>query len=142
MNVATSAARFVSTAVAFADNGRVVFESQGVVEGTIAPQPKGSNGFGYDPIFFYPPLGRTLGEVDDDTKAPSSHTRRRLPAVQGVFAGAQRIRLRQRRPPWMLRSTRSCGDMSLIPAFWMSRMNCASTPWMRNSTRRSCDTEP
>jgi XTP/dITP diphosphohydrolase len=70
--IATSAARFVS-AVAFADNGAVAFESHGVVEGTIAPEPRGSNGFGYDPIFFYPPLGRTLGEVDDDTKALLSH---------------------------------------------------------------------
>ncbi len=70
--MATSAARFVS-AVAFAEDGRVVFESHGVVEGTIAPEPRGWNGFGYDPIFLYPPLGRTLGEVDDDTKALLSH---------------------------------------------------------------------
>src|SRR5918995_6490743 len=40
--IATSAARFVS-AVAFADNGAVAFESHGVVEGTIAPEPRGSN---------------------------------------------------------------------------------------------------
>ena len=70
--VATSAARFVA-AVAFAENGRVVFESRGVVEGTIAPQPKGSHGFGYDPIFFYPPLGCTLAEVDGAAKAKVSH---------------------------------------------------------------------
>ena len=70
--VATSAARFVA-AVAFAEDGRVAFESRGVVEGTIAPEPKGSHGFGYDPIFFYPPLGCTLAEVDGDAKARVSH---------------------------------------------------------------------
>ncbi len=70
--VATSPARFVA-AVAFAESGRIVFESRGVVEGTIAPEPKGSNGFGYDPIFFYPPLDCTLAEVTGDAKAQVSH---------------------------------------------------------------------
>ena len=70
--LATSAARFVA-AVAFAENGRVAFESRGVVEGTIAPEPKGSHGFGYDPIFFHPPLGCTLAEVDGAVKEGVSH---------------------------------------------------------------------
>jgi XTP/dITP diphosphohydrolase len=70
--VATSAARFVA-AVAFAEDGRVAFESRGVVEGTIAPEPKGSHGFGYDPIFYYPPLGCTLAEVDGAVKEGVSH---------------------------------------------------------------------
>ena len=70
--VATSAARFVGC-VAFAEDGRVAFESRGVVEGTIAPAPKGSHGFGYDPIFFYPPYGCTLAEVDGAKKAAVSH---------------------------------------------------------------------
>jgi XTP/dITP diphosphohydrolase len=70
--VATSAARFVA-AVAFAEDGRVAFESRGVVEGTIAPEPKGSHGFGYDPIFYYPPLDCTLAEVDGAVKEGVSH---------------------------------------------------------------------
>jgi XTP/dITP diphosphohydrolase len=44
-----------------------------VVEGEIAPAPRGPHGFGYDPIFFYPPYGRTLGEVSDDEKLAVSH---------------------------------------------------------------------
>ena len=83
--VATSVARFVA-AVAFAEDGGVTFESRGVVEGTIAPEPKGSHGFGYDPIFFYPPLGCTLAEVDGEAKARSEPSRRRLPGVQGLPA--------------------------------------------------------
>jgi XTP/dITP diphosphohydrolase len=68
----TSAARFVCR-VALADRGQVLFESEGVIDGRIAPEPRGSHGFGYDPIFFYPPFGRTLGEVPRDEKATVSH---------------------------------------------------------------------
>jgi XTP/dITP diphosphohydrolase len=42
-------------------------------EGRIALSPKGHNGFGYDPLFFYPPLGKTFGEIDRETKATVSH---------------------------------------------------------------------
>lgn len=68
----SSRARFVA-AVAFAVGGRIVFETEGIVEGTIAPEPRGHHGFGYDPIFFYPPYGCTLAEVDGDAKAAVSH---------------------------------------------------------------------
>jgi XTP/dITP diphosphohydrolase len=67
----TSAARFVC-AVAVAHEGHVVFETRGTVEGRIAPDPRGTGGFGYDPIFFYPPLGCTLAEAGD-AKAAVSH---------------------------------------------------------------------
>ena len=50
-----------------------LFSCEATVEGEIAPAPRGSNGFGYDPIFFYPPYGRTLGEVDDAEKLAVSH---------------------------------------------------------------------
>jgi XTP/dITP diphosphohydrolase len=68
----TSAARFVCH-VALADQGQVVYETEGVVNGTIAPEPKGTNGFGYDPIFFYPPFNCTLAELDLHRKAEVSH---------------------------------------------------------------------
>ena len=67
-----SPARFVA-AVAFADRDGVVFETEGIVSGEIARAPRGSHGFGYDPIFFYPPLGCTLAEVDGPAKAAVSH---------------------------------------------------------------------
>jgi XTP/dITP diphosphohydrolase len=67
-----SRARFVCR-VALADAGRIAFESEGVIEGTIADEPRGDKGFGYDPIFFYPPLGRTTAELDRDVKATVSH---------------------------------------------------------------------
>jgi XTP/dITP diphosphohydrolase len=70
--VATSPARFVAH-VALADAGQVLFEATGVVEGEIAAEPRGSHGFGYDPIFFYPPYGATLAEVEGARKAAVSH---------------------------------------------------------------------
>lgn len=67
-----SPARFVC-ALALARGAEVVFEARGTVEGEIAPEPRGTHGFGYDPIFYYPPYRRTLGELDDEEKAAVSH---------------------------------------------------------------------
>ena len=68
----TSPARFVAH-IALANRGRVLFEATGTGEGRIAPEPKGAYGFGYDPIFFYPPYGCTLAEVQGGKKAAVSH---------------------------------------------------------------------
>ena len=67
-----SAARFVC-ALALASPERIVFEARGTVEGHVAPAPRGGGGFGYDPIFFYPPYGRTLAEVTPEEKSAVSH---------------------------------------------------------------------
>jgi XTP/dITP diphosphohydrolase len=68
----TSPARFVAH-VALADRGRIVAEATGLVTGQIAATPRGTHGFGYDPIFYYPPYGCTLAEVDGPRKAAVSH---------------------------------------------------------------------
>jgi XTP/dITP diphosphohydrolase len=70
--LSTSPARFVCR-VALAHGDRVVYEAEGVVNGEIAPEPRGTNGFGYDPIFFYPPMGYTLAELELARKATVSH---------------------------------------------------------------------
>ena len=80
----TSAARFVCR-VALAERARIVFESEGVIEGEIAPEPRGEHGFGYDPIFFYPPFGRTLGEVPRDQKATVSHRGQAFAALRSIY---------------------------------------------------------
>ena len=66
-----SPARFVC-AVALTTPDGVLFETQGVIEGRIAREPKGEGGFGYDPIFFYPPFAGTLAEAGD-RKSTVSH---------------------------------------------------------------------
>jgi XTP/dITP diphosphohydrolase len=65
-------ARFVC-ALAVASGDRIVFETTGVVEGRIAEAPRGSAGFGYDPIFYFPPYGRTLAEVSQEEKLRVAH---------------------------------------------------------------------
>jgi XTP/dITP diphosphohydrolase len=67
-----SPARFVCH-VAVARGNEILFEAEGTVEGEIVAEPRGENGFGYDPIFFYPPLGRTLAELDSIQKSAVSH---------------------------------------------------------------------
>jgi XTP/dITP diphosphohydrolase len=65
-------ARFVA-ALASVEDGKIVYETTGVVEGTIADAPRGSGGFGYDPIFFYAPYKRTLAEVTEPEKIEVAH---------------------------------------------------------------------
>jgi XTP/dITP diphosphohydrolase len=77
----SSAARFVCH-LALAEPGRVLFESEGIVNGEIAPAPRGTNGFGYDPVFFYPPFGCTLAELDLERKATVSHRGRAFQALR------------------------------------------------------------
>jgi XTP/dITP diphosphohydrolase len=85
---AASSARFIC-ALALAEGDAVLFETQGAVEGCIAPEPRGDGGFGYDPIFFYPPFACTLAEAGD-----------RKSAVSHRGAAFRRLRdyLRQTRP--------------------------------------------
>ena len=87
-NARGSAARFVCR-VALADDGSIVFESEGVIEGRIADEPRGDQGFGYDPIFFYPPLGRTTAELERDLKATVSHRGKAFTALREFLRGAE-----------------------------------------------------
>ena len=68
-------ARFV-TALALVSGARVLFETETWIDGEIATAPAGAHGFGYDPIFFYPPLGRTTAELTLDEKSAVSHRAR------------------------------------------------------------------
>jgi XTP/dITP diphosphohydrolase len=70
--LATSPARFVAH-IALARAERILFEATGTIEGHIAREPRGEHGFGYDPIFMYPPYRCTLAEVDGVRKAAVSH---------------------------------------------------------------------
>jgi XTP/dITP diphosphohydrolase len=65
-------ARFTS-AVAVARGGEILFEAEEHVEGRIADGLHGPNGFGYDPLFFYPPYGQTFGQVSREQKHRVSH---------------------------------------------------------------------
>ena len=68
--------------LALARADQVLLTVSGVVEGVIIDQARGDNGFGYDPHFFVPRLGRTLAELDPDEKNRVSHRGQALLALQ------------------------------------------------------------
>src|SRR5271165_123 len=65
-------ARFVC-AIAVARNGHVLATFHGKAEGVILHSPRGSNGFGYDPLFFFPQIEKTFAELTAEEKAKYSH---------------------------------------------------------------------
>ncbi len=77
-------ARFVCV-VALADRGRLVATFRRAVRGSILDQPRGSGGFGYDPLFFHPPYGATLAEVSAARKLEVSHRGLALKAMFGFL---------------------------------------------------------
>ena len=68
-------ARFVCALALYApkSQGNKEWAVREFCEGRITFAPKGRNGFGYDPLFFYPPFGKTFGEIDRPIKATVSH---------------------------------------------------------------------
>jgi XTP/dITP diphosphohydrolase len=72
--------RFVCV-IALAEKGRLLSTFRGVVEGRILDAPRGANGFGYDPLFFYPPFGCSFAEVSAERKLLVSHRGRALAAM-------------------------------------------------------------
>ena len=73
--------------IALAGPGRAEQVVEGVAEGVIATAPRGSTGFGYDPVFFSPPLGRTFAELSDEEKARVSHRGLALAALRRLLIG-------------------------------------------------------
>ena len=70
-------AQFVCVITLVMPDGRSV-QARGEVHGELLRQPAGSGGFGYDPIFYYPPYGKTLAEVSADEKNLVSHRAKAL----------------------------------------------------------------
>jgi XTP/dITP diphosphohydrolase len=65
-------ARFVCVQ-ALAQAGKIIAVFSDFVEGTLLDAPRGSGGFGYDPLFFYEPLGKTFAEIPREEKNKFSH---------------------------------------------------------------------
>jgi XTP/dITP diphosphohydrolase len=86
-----SPARFVC-ALAVASGPAILFEARGTIEGCVSDAPAGDGGFGYDPIFFFPPLGRTLAELDEREKASVSHRGQAFRQLRDHLAA---------NPPWL-----------------------------------------
>jgi len=67
--------------LAAARDGAVSNIAEGSVEGMILEAPRGTGGFGYDPLFFLPELDRTMAEIDLETKLSLSHRGRAIAAL-------------------------------------------------------------
>jgi XTP/dITP diphosphohydrolase len=73
-------ARFVCV-VALARRGELVQTFRGEVQGELLREPRGANGFGYDPLFYYAPFGCSFGEVAAERKMQVSHRGKALRAM-------------------------------------------------------------
>ena len=73
-------ARYHCTLVVARD-GEVVQVADGTVEGLILEAPQGTGGFGYDPLFYLPQLGKSMAEIDIETKLGLSHRGRAIAAL-------------------------------------------------------------
>jgi len=82
-------ARFVCAMSITDEAGKIVFTTEGFCPGTIANEPRGTNGFGYDPIFIPDGFDRTFGELSSDIKQQISHRSRAIKEIirylQGFF---------------------------------------------------------
>ncbi len=65
-------AQFVCVITLVTPQGQVI-QARGEIHGELTREARGENGFGYDPIFYYPPLGKTTAELDPEQKNQVSH---------------------------------------------------------------------
>jgi XTP/dITP diphosphohydrolase len=82
-------AQFTSAIVA-ARTDDVLFQAVETVHGLIAEQMRGENGFGYDPLFYYPPYGKTFGEVPREQKDRVSHRGKAFARLRAFLASLPR----------------------------------------------------
>jgi len=83
-------ARFITVAaIAMPDGGVQV--TRGVLEGRITEQPSGTNGFGYDPVFLIPELGKTLAELSSAEKNRVSHRAKAFAQVRTLLRDSVRM---------------------------------------------------
>ncbi|HOK94727.1 MAG TPA: RdgB/HAM1 family non-canonical purine NTP pyrophosphatase [Anaerohalosphaeraceae bacterium] len=79
--------------LALVDDKQILLEATGAVEGVIINQPRGQNGFGYDPIFYIPSLGKTAAQLDNSSKNQVSHRghaiRQMKPLLEQLLAQRQ-----------------------------------------------------
>ena len=81
-------ARFHCVTALAAPNGELIGTADGVCEGVIALEPSGVGGFGYDPVFFLPPYGLTMAQLDAAEKNRISHRGRAAAAIAPLLRRA------------------------------------------------------
>ncbi len=79
-------ARFVCVLALSDPDGRIVLTARDSVEGRMIRQPRGTNGFGYDPLFLFPQLGKTTAELSPEEKHAISHRGKALVQLKSMMA--------------------------------------------------------
>jgi XTP/dITP diphosphohydrolase len=79
-------ARFMCVLALADSSGRIVLTAQDAVEGVILREPRGANGFGYDPLFFIPDIRRTTAELSPDEKHAISHRGKALKRMRDLMS--------------------------------------------------------
>jgi len=82
------AAKFCCAMILILENGEQ-FAGYGEVEGVLAAEESGRFGFGYDPVFWYPPAGETFAELDEEEKNRVSHRRRAADALMSALRASR-----------------------------------------------------
>ena len=82
-------ARFVCVLALSDEQGRVILTARDTVEGRVLRGPRGSNGFGYDPLFFIDALGKTTAELQPAQKHAISHRGKALRRLRDLMRRAQ-----------------------------------------------------
>lgn len=85
-NETERAAQFVCVISMSSPNGQTQ-QFKGTVSGEITTEPIGENGFGYDPVFYVPSLGKTMAQLTDEEKAKISHRGNAINQLQQFLAG-------------------------------------------------------
>ncbi|MEB6208471.1 XTP/dITP diphosphatase [Staphylococcus pasteuri] len=85
-NETERAAQFVCFISMSSPNGQTQ-QFKGTVSGEITTEPIGENGFGYDPVFYVPSLGKTMAQLTDEEKAKISHRGNAINQLQQFLAG-------------------------------------------------------
>lgn len=84
------AARFVCSLALSDPNGNILLTASDAVEGEIIDQPRGENGFGYDPLFYVASMGKTTAQLEANEKHAISHRGKALRKLQRLMQDAFR----------------------------------------------------
>lgn len=77
--------------VAIVDREGWIYTAEGTCEGIIATEPRGKGGFGYDPLFYLPEIGKTFAELEPEIKNKISHRARALAGALDILSELERI---------------------------------------------------
>ncbi len=80
-NTRDRAAQFVCALAISRPDGAIACEAEGICPGEILAAPRGDNGFGYDPVFYFPEKGKTFAEMSDKEKHQHSHRARAFETI-------------------------------------------------------------